>query len=291
MSLFNQPMSFDILHTPFPQIEKPKERFWFSVMVSGFVYIFLLVFQPFGIDRVTYNIPLFLLGYQFITLLVMLINYFVVFSLFPNFFNPETWTVGKMLLMTSLEILVIAILNWIYTGYFAQYISADISLSKFFISTVSIGVIILIIVVLASEHYLNHRNCKLAEHLSIQIDMKQKEPEKNLHFISENQNENFDLSSNQLLCIKAEGNYCNVFYVDNERFTNKLIRTSLRKLEKNFEKNPDIKRCHKSYMVNMKNVDKVTGNARNYVFHIDHLPFSIPVSRNFPQQIIKAFGE
>ena len=284
-------MNFNILHTPFPQIEKTNERFWFSVMVSLFIYIFLLVFQPFGIDRVSYNIPLFLLGYLFITLLVMLVNYFVFFSLFPNFFNPETWTVGKMLLMTSLEILVIAILNWIYTGYFAQYISADISLSKFFISTVSIGIFTLIIVVLASEHYLNHRNCKMAEHLANQIDTKQDETENNLHFISENQNENFDISSNQLLCIKAEGNYCNVFYVENEQVTNKLIRTSLKKLEKIFDDIPDIKRCHKSFIVNMKNVNKVTGNARNYVFHIDHLPFSIPVSRNFPQQIIKAFGE
>jgi len=152
-------------------------------------------------------------------------------------------------------------------------------------------VITLIIVVLASEHYLNHRNCKLAEHLSTQIDTKQDKTDEILHFISENQNENFDISSNQLLCVKAEGNYCNVFYVENEQVINKLIRTSLRKLEINFEDYPDIKRCHKSFIVNMKNVNKVSGNARNYVFHINHLPFSIPVSRSFPQQIIKAFGE
>ncbi len=282
-------MNFDILHTPFPQIEKTKERFWFSVMVSVFVYIFLLVFQPFGIDRITYNIPVFLLGYLFITLFVLLTNYFVIFSIFPKLFNPETWTIGKMLLMTSIEILVIAILNWIYTSYFSRYVLVDISLSKFFLFTISIGVITLIIVVLASEHYLNHRNCKLAEHLATQIDTKQEETEKSLHFISENQNENFDISSKQLLCIKAEGNYCNVFYVENEQVTNKLIRTSLRKLEINFEDNPEIKRCHKSYMVNMKNVNKVSGNARNYVFHINHLPFSVPVSRSFPQQVIKAF--
>jgi len=284
-------MSLKILYTPFPQIEKPKERFWFSVMVAVFIYIFLLVFQPFGIDRITYNKPVFLLGYFSITLFVLLVNYFVIFSLFPKFFNPDTWTIGKMLLMTSLEILVITILNWLYTGYFAQYILVDISLSKFFLYTFSIGIVTLIIVVLASEHYLNHRNCQLAEHLSIQLDTKQKEIPNELYFISDNQNESFGIRSNQLLCVKAEGNYCNVFYVENEQVTNRLIRTSLKKLENKFQNFSEIKRCHKSYMVNLKNIENVSGNARNYTFHIAHLPFTIPVSRSFPQQIIEEYGK
>ncbi len=284
-------MSLKILHTPFPQIEKPKERFWFSIIVATFIYIFLLVFQPFGIDRITYNLPVFLLGYLFITLFVLLVNYFVVFSLFPKFFNPDTWTIGKMLLMTSMEIVVIAVLNWLYTGYFAQYILVDISLSKFFLYTFSIGIVTLIIVVLASEHYLNHRSCKLAEHLSSQIDAKPKIVPNKLLFISENQNESFEILSNQLLCIKAEGNYCNIYYVDNKQVVNNLIRTSLKKLEKNFEIFSEVKRCHKSYMVNLENIEKVSGNARNYTFHMTHLPFTIPVSRSFPQQIIEAYGK
>ena len=138
---------------------------------------------------------------------------------------------------------------------------------------------------------MNHRNCQPAEHLSTQIDTKPRDIPKNLQFISDNQNENFEIRSNQLLCIKAEGNYCNVFYVENEQVVNKLIRTSLKKFENKFQNLSEIKRCHKSFIVNMKNVRRVSGNARNYAFHIEHIPFSVPVSRSFPQQIIKAFWE
>ncbi len=279
-------MNLNIFHLPFPQIERPKERFWFSVTVSLFVYLFLLVFQPFGIDHIQLNTPLFLSGYMVITLFVLLINYFIAFSLFSKFFNPETWTVGKMLLMTSIEIVVIALLNWFYTGYFSEYVSTDISLFKFFIYTVSLGILTLILVVLASEHYLKLRNRKLAKHLTGQIRHKPTGTEKLLRFVSDNKNEGFTITSIQLLCIKAEGNYCKVFYVDNELLRDRLIRTSLTKLEKSFSDNPQIIRCHKSYIVNLEKVKNVSGNARNYTFRFEYLDFVVPVSRNFPKHII-----
>ncbi len=225
-------MIIKFLKTPFPQIEKPAERFWFSVGVALFVYFFLLVFQPFGIDRLKLNIPIFLTGYMLITLVVLLVNYFIMFPLFPKFFNPDTWTTGKILLMASVEIALIATLNWGYSILFSKYIPIEISFEKFFFNTFSIGILILFITVLASEHYLKFKNRKLARRLNDRIHNKSVVSGKELFIPSENKNESFIIPGNHLLCIKAEGNYCNVFYLENGRLESKLIRISLTKLEK-----------------------------------------------------------
>ena len=43
-------------------------------------------------------------------------------------------------------------------------------------------------------------------------------------------------------------------------------------------------RCHKSYIVNTKYVNKVTGNARGYLLKCNILDFYIPVSRKFSKK-------
>ena len=98
---------------------------------------------------------------------------------------------------------------------------------------------------------------------------------------SNNKNESLSLYKQQLLCIKAEGNYANVFYLDAEQVKSKLIRNTLTNIISRIE-DEDIKRCQISYIINFDKVKRAYGNAKNIKLQIEELDFDIAVSRKFP---------
>ena len=97
----------------------------------------------------------------------------------------------------------------------------------------------------------------------------------------------FSLNLTDLLCVKAEGNYVEIYSLKDGLVNKKLIRSSLSKVKKQLELYSEIKHCHRSFIVNTEHLEKVTGNARNFNLHLDHLDFAIPVSRSFPIDTIK----
>ena len=127
-----------ILNRPFPVVETSQEKFMTASLFGGFVFIFLLLFEPFGMDQVEANKILYNLGYGIITASVILFHGFVTMKIFPNFFESENWVVWKSLIHNSIIILPIALLNWIY--FDNVYKPQDISYSFVSFLFITIGV-------------------------------------------------------------------------------------------------------------------------------------------------------
>jgi len=90
-----------------------------------------------------------------------------------------------------------------------------------------------------------------------------------------------------LLYIKADGNYCTIFYKEENSVNKKMLRSSLKNIENKVKSDEKIIRCHKSYIINMSKVTNMTGNARGYNFFLNEIDYAIPVSRNFPKSLLK----
>ena len=80
---------------------------------------------------------------------------------------------------------------------------------------------------------------------------------------------------------KSEGNYVKIYYLDDNVLIHKLIRLSLKQLEIQLENLSQIKRCHRSYLINMQHITSIDGNARSLTIQLDKVATSIPVSRSF----------
>ena len=63
-----------------------------------------------------------------------------------------------------------------------------------------------------------------------------------------------------------------------------MIRSSLKRLEEQLPY-PEMYRCHRTYIVQLRNVENVSGNSQGYRLHLKHLPHSIPVSRNAGKEV------
>lgn len=111
--------------------------------------------------------------------------------------------------------------------------------------------------------------------------------EKNIiKILDENENVRIAIEPDKLLFIKNADNYVEIFYSNNEGIAKELVRTSLKRLESELS-DFRIRRCHRSYMVNIKNVSlsKKTRKGLNLELRIEDAPL-IPVSKNYATEIL-----
>ncbi len=90
-----------------------------------------------------------------------------------------------------------------------------------------------------------------------------------------------DLDS--VIYIKAEGHYCSLHTEDNEYLCNLSISDLSQSLYQD-----EFKRVHRSFMVNLKEVEEIERKEKELLLKVNCLNQSIPVSRNY-QSMVKDY--
>ena len=108
-----------------------------------------------------------------------------------------------------------------------------------------------------------------------------KPPEKRLLvFKDENGKIKFSVLPKDLLLLESTDNYVSVFYILQNKVQRKLLRNTLKNMEEMLKEN-SIVRCHRSFMVNIANVDFMQKEAKKFNIKIKHLDKVIPVSEKY----------
>jgi tetratricopeptide (TPR) repeat protein len=89
-----------------------------------------------------------------------------------------------------------------------------------------------------------------------------------------------------LLCIEANDNYIKTYFLSEGKVKTELFRSTMKLVEQQLSQYEEFIRCHKSYIINTLSIDLISGNAQGYKIHLKYLDFEIPVSRNFPGELI-----
>ncbi len=93
--------------------------------------------------------------------------------------------------------------------------------------------------------------------------------------------------ANELLFIKSSDNYSEFYFMKDNEVKRKVIRLTLKSIEEQVDHILYITRSHKSYIVNLKQDIKITGNANDTKIFIEN--FSIPVSRSKRNTILETY--
>ncbi len=104
-------------------------------------------------------------------------------------------------------------------------------------------------------------------------------------FTSENGKEQFLLPPAAIRYITAADNYVRIYFIKDDQPTSHLLRNTLRKAEEGIIILPQFFRCHRAFIVNLKTVQHVSGNAQGYKLHLQEVEELIPVSRNLNAQL------
>ena len=221
----------------------------------------------------------------------MIITYFLLPWIFKKFYLNENWNVGKEIYHITLTIILITIFNIFYSLTFCNYCKpfyGDLLkvILYSFLSVLIVGAIPITFMVLIYQNMLLKRNIRNAEKAN--MNLKEASSDTNPVIIYSNNRKNMlSINSDHLIAIEANGNYINVYYLEKEDVLKReTIRNTLKETEDLIRNRSNFIRCHKSYIVNLSNLKKVSGNAQGYKLEFNHLDFSVPVSRKLSKQII-----
>ena len=254
------------------------------VSISLFIGIFILIFQPFGLSDVngTYK-SVFLLGYGVVTFIVLVVNLVIVQKLFRKWF--ESWTVLKQICWLTWLIFCIGLGNFIYTAILSNHWNWQIFiLFQFF--TLVVGLFPIVILTILNQNRLLAQNFKLANEFNQSL---KDNPNENKHelitLLADNEKDSLEIELSDLLYIESNGNYIEVYFINENQLKNVLLRSTLKRTELQLEKHSSVLKCHRAFLVNASKIAEVKGNSQGHRLALKHTDTEIPVSRNFSKSL------
>lgn len=282
-----------------------------AAVIGLFISAILLVFQPFGLRDMADGTAkiLFLIGYGALTFACISLSSIILSGLFPGWFKAATWTIGREILISLFNFLLIGFCNTLYTFVlFNQPISLPYLL-WFEGITVAVGILPVSLIVLFRYARLLSRNLKLAQEMNSELKTVPSQPisaaipvsdfqitadlpksvlpqqTQSFTFSSETGTEQITLNPQNFLFATAADNYAELHFLENGLAKKSLIRSSLTRLEELVKPDPKIVRCHRAYLVNLEQVLNFSGNAQGLKLELKGTNELIPVSRKMVPEI------
>lgn len=294
---------FSFLKKPYPYYSFSFRDVYSNFLIGCFVAFFLIVFQPFGVSiwQTNYKV-LKLLGFGFVSFICPLVFRLISTFIFKKQNPEETWTVWKETLSLLLVLVFIAFGNLCYGNLIRiSHINFQ-ELVLALTATLLLGFFPITANVLLKYNRfvtLNQKDAELmeAEVIDFQQRAKIETPimkehqealnEELLILIAENEKDKIELKPEELLYIESADNYSNILFYKHNKVNKQLLRGSLKRIESQITF-PFIVRCHRSYIVNLKQINHIKGNAQGYriEFKLD-LNDTIPVSRNYSKALFE----
>ncbi len=153
-----------------------------------------------------------------------------------------------------------------------------------FLYSLAVGIPISTIYILSRYIYLKNIHEKKAHDISYQLTASVPEQRQNLLRISA-QNIELTIDEKDFLCVQSMENYCTFYFLEENSVKKVLIRISLSNALQQIETD-SVKKCHRSYIVNLRKVKDLKGNAQGYKLILPEIDFEIPVSRSCIPSII-----
>lgn len=292
---------FRFLKQPSPINIDTKLDLTISFLSGLFVFLFLLVFQPFGLSTTEPRLRYIMIsGYAAVCFLILVFNLLLIPRLLKKVFSEETWTVYKRIIWHIWIVFTIGLGNYFFAcllaviyGFYSLGLNLLIS---FQFVTFIIAIFPIIVCAIWSQNYWLKRNLKAAEEISSRLQNSESQTkdlsgiDQKVALFAENEKEKYEFQVSSLLYISSEGNYVEVFS-QNEVVEIKLIRNSIKKTEEQLRGFPFIFKCHRAYMVNMKKITKATGNAQGFKLTLENVDDKrIPVARSYTKQFKELLG-
>jgi hypothetical protein len=80
--------------------------------------------------------------------------------------------------------------------------------------------------------------------------------------------------------LRSYQKYIDICIEKEDQIITKIVRTTLVSAESVLSVYPFMYRCHKSYLINLNKLAKISGNTKGFFFHLENIEEPIPVSRS-----------
>lgn len=243
---------------------------WIAGLIYAIaVYLILVIMQPFGIYNMGSLRFITMLPFSIVTLIGCVAPYYVLPTIKKDFFQADRWTRGRYLgsLLMTVGIITLGILC-----IFVVMLKLPLSLNVAWTALWQTVVITLLVFGI---------NMVLPER-------KQREQKKSEKCVSSvvirgsGKNEQVDISLDKLLYVESDRNYCNIVTTDGTT----QIRSTMTAIEEQLEGHPQMKKCHRAYLVNTDNILTTDGSSTTgYKLIMLGGLHSVPVARSYAKEL------
>lgn len=287
-----------VISRPFPLDTPSVKSFRYTFYAALCVFMILVLLQPFGINEAKGS-PLVLNAalYALVTFVSTSINTFLLPRLFPSVYREEKWTVGKEFLHMCWHLVPITFGNWLLTHWLYGAPLNWHTLFSFMWITFVVGIFPLWLNVLLKQQRLLKKYQAGASRLDEQLNQPQpvSRTTSNLPativFTSENGKEQLAIAPENIRYVTSADNYVRFYYIKDNQPSSHLLRNTLRKAEEALAGYPQFFRCHRAYIVNLKAIEHVSGNAQGYKLQLKDMEEVIPVSRTLNVRLSELLGQ
>jgi hypothetical protein len=258
-----------------------RQRLFMSI---GFgIFLFILFFQPFPVDRFDFNNNLlFVAGFGGIVLLLLILVFLIFRWLIRENISDGSEPFHTFYLY---ELIFIALSSVAFTFYL-RYVGG-VKISFYIMFKIIFICFIPPVAIRLYEMYNNLRdqNDLLVSEKKIiegQVDKFENDIlHRTVQFVSDNSTEILTLLITEIAFIKSADNYVEIVYKQGESYKKSLIRNTLKNIELQLSDYPNFIRCHRMCVLNKYYIEKLSRSYNNHWVTIKGYPEKIPVSRQY----------
>jgi hypothetical protein len=261
----------------------PESRNLLIALVFGlFITLFLLFFEPFDINVASGKNSVFsLIIFGVITASTIALFFYFLPLFFTTLFDDSRWTLLHQISFCLLSLVAIATINGLYTNYINGLSFSWANYWWIINRTVVLGGIPFSFLILIDYRRKNQSSIETAHYILDRKESFDQSAKSTIWNIATDlKNETFSFDDQYFCHAVAAGNYIDLYAFDQGQLNCKTFRITLAAFEKQISAN-HLRRCHRSYLVNLKKVANVAGNAQGLKLTIDNHPEPIPVSRKY----------
>ena len=258
----NNNQAIDFLSKPFTLLDDYKSKLFLVIFCGVFSTFFIFFYNPFNLQHITYDSAI---GRLFSIWNAGILGALIL--IFTQFFlrskaRLDSFTLGQFFAWVFFEFTFLCIGIYIIFGEGEADFWGEFLLIVRYTISVAILPYMLACLLIAVK--------KLSERVKKEEITPVASTSQHL-FKDENGKIRLAIKPEQILFLKSENNYTSVHYLLNDRVDKKLIRTNLKKLERDLDF-PYLIRIHRSYMVNLKNIESVHRKKGGFQIQLDQLP-------------------
>lgn len=258
--------------------------FVISLLVGLFTAIVAVGVQPFGLSDFNHESKTwYLIGFGVVAFVGMLIAKFGLPQILKGFYDDQNWTIGRQVIHLSVVMLIIGLMILAYSNYYSITSFTLIDILK----VVAVGVIPAVVITFIQQKLFHTRFTTAADDINGNLntltlpDSKQVLPV----LVFGESGQKLSLLPNQLIYAETSKDSTDFYWQNLMGVEKTTVQTSLANVEKELSSYPQFVRLHRNFVVNMRGIHKVEGNARGYNLFIARKKQAIPVSWKFHKKL------
>lgn len=257
-----------------------------AFLVGLLVTIVAVGVQPFGLSDFTHaSKTLYLIGFGVVAFIGMLIAKFILPSIISSFYDNQQWTIARQVIHLTVSLLIIGALMMSYGNFFkiATFEFVDV------LKAVALCIIPVAIITFIQQSLFHNKFSSSAENITNSLSSIEFPASKQLFpvMVFGASGQKLSLIPNQLIYAETSKDSTDFYWQTLMGVEKTTIQTSLALVEKELSAHPQFVRLHRNYVINMRGIQKVEGNARGYRLRMARMANEIPVTWRFHKKLEK----